>query len=170
MLQQNRDHSLSIDEKRLLTILQTDGRIPIDDLSVRLGLSDEQTRQKLEHLEQSGYIKGYQAIIDVDRLTTGFRTYLLIAVGHQTANNHKNIEHFATNEPSITECVYLSGGYEYMMKVCTKDIASYRILTAKLYRYIPDIMSIDNKPVLKTIKSQTRSLTGDPSAPQECSQ
>ncbi|GGX41850.1 Lrp/AsnC family transcriptional regulator [Saccharospirillum salsuginis] len=170
MSDQTSNHDLSALDKDMLSILRSNGRIPIDDLSDQLGLSCTKTREKLEQLEQCGYIKGYQAIVDVDRLYTGFNTYLLISLGHQTANNHRRIEHFVLNEASVIECVYLSGESEYLMKVCTEDIADFRELVTKLYQHIPDILSLDNKPVLQTIKSRTQDFTDGTLALQEKSQ
>ncbi len=158
MLLNKREQALSDQDREILSVVQFNGRISISELSLKVGLSDAQTRQRLDYLESNGYIKGYQAIVNTVKVLNGYHAYLLIELGHQTANNHRKMEHFVRNEPSVSECFHMAGSSEYMLKVYTQDMESYRKLVLTLYQNIPDIRRVDNKPVLETIKAKVTSL------------
>lgn len=159
MLLNERKQALSDQDCEILSIVQLDGRISISELSFKVGLSDAQTRKRLDYLESNGFIKGYQAIVNTAKVLNGYHAYLLIELGHQTANNHQKIEYLVKNEPSVSECFHTAGSSEYMLKVYAKDMESYRKLVLKLYQNIPDIQKIDNKPVLETIKAKAIRLS-----------
>lgn len=147
-------HTHKIDEidKKILEILQSRAKITNARLSEEIGLSPAPTLERVKKLEQMGIITSYHAKLDIQKLGLGVTTFVLATLnGH----NRTNIESFV-NEinkiPEVVECHHITGAGDFILKVVSKDIASYQKL---MLEKISDIKEVDNMQsmfILSTFK------------------
>ena len=85
-------------DRKILSLLQDDGRLTNNELAERVHLSASQCSRRRQRLEEDGYIRGYRAVLDRDRL--GFSLVNMVSVTLAT-HNRDNARRFAdTGETS----------------------------------------------------------------------
>lgn len=120
-------------DKHILRLIQEDGRISNADLARKVGLSPPSMLQRVRKLEQGGFVKGYSARLDGEKL--GF-SILVFAMVSLSLHQDKPIDQFiaAVQEvPEVLECYHVSGDYDFMLKITARDMHDYeRVLREKL--------------------------------------
>ena len=116
---------------KILGIVQEKGDIKMEELGVLISLSTSQTSRRLERLRKDGYIKRIAAILNPERLGLDIKAY--IAVGLMP---HVEIAHafhdLVKRSPEILECSMTTGDTDFLLKVQTKDLKTFRQLIAAL--------------------------------------
>jgi DNA-binding Lrp family transcriptional regulator len=110
----------------ILATLQTAGRISNLDLAERVGLSATPCMQRVKRLEAAGYITGYGALLDVDRLCAN-----LVVFTEFTLRNHHREDFLAFERgiqeiPQLLHCFLVTGGYDYLAQFIARDIHDYQ--------------------------------------------
>ena len=117
---------------RILAQLQKNGRLSNVDLAQAVGLSASPCLIRVKRLEKAGYISGYGAHIEMQRLGN-----LLVIFTEITLSNHRVID-FARFEAAIRkvdaimECHLVSGGYDYLLKFVTRGVNDYQDVIERL--------------------------------------
>jgi DNA-binding Lrp family transcriptional regulator len=113
---------------RILMELQRDGRITIQHLSKVVGLTARPCLERVRRLEREGVIAGYTARVDVARLadTITFITQIRVEQGREIRTR---FEQQLNSYPEVVECFEVSGAFNYIVKVVSPAINSYRELT-----------------------------------------
>jgi Lrp/AsnC family leucine-responsive transcriptional regulator len=152
-----RKDALRLDEidRKILRALQQDARLTTAQLADRIGLSTTPCWNRLKRLETQGYIDGYVALLNQEKL--GLPETVIIEV---TLDRHDEevLEHFGqllTNLPEVIEAYLTTGDYDYIVKVAVESTAGYeRFLREKLYR-IPGIRHSRSSFALRCLKKLT---------------
>lgn len=139
-------------DRKILEILQANAKITNAQLSKDIGLSPAPTLERVKKLENMGIIKSYHAKLNVEKIGLGVSTFVQVSlVGH----NKENIEEFVSqiNEiEEIIECHHITGSGDFILKIITKDIATYQKL---MLERVSDIKVVDNMQsmvILSTFK------------------
>ncbi|WCE09350.1 Lrp/AsnC family transcriptional regulator [Pseudomonas sp. JBR1] len=137
---------------KILAALQQDGRLSVQDLSQRIGLSTTPTWKRLKALEKDGVIQGYTAV--VDRTRVGLATCVLAEVNlsRHVENVVEEFERAVQDCPAIIECFSTTGQADYLLKVVTADIASYDAFLHSVIFKLPGVSEIRSAVVLREIK------------------
>lgn len=144
-------------DKKILEILQKNGRITNAQLSKDVGLSPAPTLERVKKLEQIGFIKSYHAVLDAERLGLGVSTFVKVSLkNHNKASIDKFVAAIEDVE-EITECHHTTGSCDFMLKVVAEDISSYQQLMLEKVTNIEDIQDIESMIILSTLKN-SRSL------------
>jgi Lrp/AsnC family transcriptional regulator, leucine-responsive regulatory protein len=152
-----RKDALRLDEidRKILRALQQDARLTTAQLADRIGLSTTPCWNRLKRLETQGYIDGYVALLNQDKL--GLPETVIIEV---TLDRHDEevLEHFGqllADFPEVIEAYLTTGDYDYLVKVAVESTAGYeRFLREKLYR-IPGIRHSRSSFALRCLKKLT---------------
>lgn len=152
-----RKDALRLDEidRKILRALQQDARLTTAQLADRVGLSTTPCWNRLKRLETQGYIDGYVALLNQDKL--GLPETVIIEV---TLDRHDEevLERFGqllTDLPEVIEAYLTTGDYDYVVKVAVESTAGYeRFLREKLYR-IPGIRHSRSSFALRCLKKLT---------------
>jgi Lrp/AsnC family leucine-responsive transcriptional regulator len=145
---------LKLDEidRKILEILQSNAKITNAQLSKDIGLSPAPTLERVKKLENSGIIKSYHAKLDTERIGLGVHTFVQVTLkGH----NKKNIDLFLgeiNSIPEIIECHHITGSGDFILKVISKDIASYQRLMLEKVSEIEVVDSLQSMVILSTFK------------------
>lgn len=120
-------------DRKILALLQQDGRLTNNELAERVNLSASQCSRRRQRLEETGFIKGYRAVLDRERL--GFPLVNVISVTLAT-HNRDNARRFAEllrGLPEVQEAHALTGEMDYVLKVVVPDLRS-------LSRFVNDVL------------------------------
>jgi len=139
-------------DRRILRALHRDGRLSNNQLAEEIGLSPSPCWQRTRRLEADGYIKGYTAVLDQEKL--GAPETVIIEV---TLNRHDDsvLETFGqamADLPEVLEVYLTTGEYDYYIKVAVDGTKGYEeFLRSKLYR-VPGIQHSRSIFTLRCLK------------------
>lgn len=139
-------------DRKILSFLQADGRLTNGDLSERVNLSPSQCSRRRQRLEEEGYIRGYRAVLDRDRL--GFSLVNVISVTLAT-HNRDNAQRFAdllARLPQVQEAHALTGEMDYILKVVTPDLRSLADFVNDVLLPHESVQHVKTAIVLQTLK------------------
>ena len=139
-------------DKKILRILQANGKITNAKLSEDIGLSPAPTLERVKKLEQSGIINSYHAKLDPAKLGLGVSTFVDVSLkGH----NKTNIDIFMSkiNEiEEVVECHHVTGSADFILKIVAPDIASYQSLMLEKVSDIEVVDNLQTTVILSTFK------------------
>lgn len=144
-------------DRKMMALLQEDGRLTNNDLSERINLSPSQCSRRRQRLEEEGFIRGYRAVLDRDRL--GFSLVNVISVTLAT-HNRDNARRFAdllSRLPEVQEAHALTGEMDYILKVVTPDLKSLSEFVNGVLLPHESVQHVKTAIVLETLK-ETGSL------------
>jgi len=113
--------SLDETDKRLLAILQVEGRLPIQELAARAGLSTSPCWRRVRKLEESGVIRGYAALVDARALGLLTRAYVHVSLVDHSEDTIRRFDAFVAQEAQIVECASVTGADDYLLKVVARN-------------------------------------------------
>ncbi len=137
---------------KILRILQEKGKISNIQLSQEIGLSPAPTLERVKKLETSGMIKSYHAVINANKLGLGFSALIQISLTRQINNAIKNFTKAISEIPEVTQCLQVTGNFDYQLLVIVKDIPAFERLIADKLSKIEEIGQMQTMVVLSTIK------------------
>lgn len=146
---------LDIIDKLILQHLQINSKFDIQSLSNTLNMTKTPVYKRIVSLEESGYIRGYVAL--VDRKLVGLPLMVFCAVS-LNIQNAEYIDDFNKKIKAIDEIVecYLTGGvFDFILKVIVKDLEEYNNFASNKLATIPNVGKIQSSFVLNEIKSST---------------
>lgn len=138
---------------KILSALRRDGRMTKLRLAAAVNLSPTACWERLRRLEESGVIRGYTALINME--TIARRTTVLVEImlkSHQQAD-FRRFEAAILNEPAVVSCDATGGGVDYILKVVSEDIDSYQRLIDRLLTLDIGIERYFTYVVTKSVKA-----------------
>lgn len=118
---------LSATDRRIVEVLQRDGRRPYADLGADVGMSGPSAHERVKKLEARGVITGYGAIVDPSAVGLGVLGFSWITQAPGTAATDLTDDFAAI--PEIEECHHISGEADYLVKIRARDTRDFeRIL------------------------------------------
>jgi Lrp/AsnC family leucine-responsive transcriptional regulator len=139
----------------IIDVLRREGRISYQKLSERVHLTPRPCLERVRKLEQRGFIRGYSAVIDEQRIAPGLSLRVMVALSNQSGRAaQRAFESCIRDCTEVTECHLVSGAFDYSLRMHCRDINHYLQLTE---RWLNEPgLSIDklvSHPELTSIKS-----------------
>ena len=147
--------SLDATDRRLLSVLQTKGRISNSDLAEQVNMSASACHRRVGRLEAQGYIRDYVALIDprmVDRRTTVF---VEITLSGQTDEVLAAFEKAVALIPDVLECHLMAGSADYLLKVVAKDTEDFARIHRRFLATLPGVAQMQSSFALRTVFKTT---------------
>lgn len=143
-------------DRRILEILQQEGRISNQDLAERVGLSPSPCLRRLRALEESGLITGYHATLDARKLGLSLIALLSISMDRHTPERFASFEAAVSDIPEVIECLLITGQQsDYQLKLVVRDMDDYqRLLLEKITR-IEGVSGVHTSFVLRRVMDRT---------------
>ena len=139
-------------DRALLNELQTDGRATVVELAERINLSKTPCQKRLRRLERDKVIRGYRADIDPSKINLGYLVFVQVKLESTRRDCLTRFNAAVKKVPQILSCHMLSGGYDYLLKVRTKDMAAYRALLGDVIADLPGVAQTSTFPVMEEVK------------------
>src|SRR5271167_174206 len=119
-------HKLDSIDLRILSELQTNGRITNVELSRRAKITAPPCLRRMRALEKAGYIKGYHADLDGKALGYEVTGFAFVGLASQAEADLKRFEEQVRAWPSVRECVMLSGEVDYLLKCVAENLSAFQ--------------------------------------------
>jgi len=129
---------------QILRLLQQDGRITNADLSKRVDLSPPSVLQRVRALEKAGFIRGYTAILDPDRLGLKIMAFAQISLSLHQDMPIERFRRSIQDIDEVLECYHVSGEYDFLLKIVVKDMRAYEALIREKISRIRGIRQINS--------------------------
>lgn len=119
-------------DRKILNILQKNSRTTIRELSEKLHLSTTPIHERIKKLESNGFIKNYITLIDHKKIGKLLTVYISASLQEHTKDSIDEFEKQMENLDEVMECYYISGNYDFLLKVQCNDMDDYhRFITQK---------------------------------------
>ena len=143
-------------DRRILREVQIDGRISIVELAERVGLSKSPCQKRLKRLERDEIIRGYYARLDADKVRQGYVVFVQVKLNGTRRHQLEKFNAAVRKIPQILSCHMMSGGYDYLLKIRTRDMQSYRLFLGETLSGLPGIDQTSTFPVMEQVKETNR--------------
>ena len=138
----------------ILEKLQKNGRLTNKELAAAVHLSPTPTFERVKRLEREGYIRKYIAVLDPDKLNCGFIAFCYLKMKQHSYENATRIMEAVKKIPDIAECYNISGDYDFLLKIYTRDMKSYQKFLLRILGEIDCIGSLNSSFVLGEVKNE----------------
>lgn len=142
-------------DRRILDRLQRDCTIQNQQLASEVGLSPSPCHRRVRALEEAGLIRSYVALLDGPAIGAGFLAYVDIRLERQATEFSERFEKAAIARPEILECVRVTGDYDYLLKVATRDIEAFHRFLIDFLTRIKGIANTRTSIALNRVKDTT---------------
>jgi len=140
-------------DRRMLAILQEDGRISNAALAERLHLSPSPCLRRLRALEHDGVITGYRALLDRPRLGLGLTVFVELKVDGHSDRVADAIGERLQAHPEVVAAHIVSGGADFRLEVVVADLAAYERLLFGVLLKLPNVADVQSHFALRTVKA-----------------
>ena len=142
-------------DKRILRLIQVEGRITNQELANRCGLSPSACFDRLKRLREQGYIKGFSAVLDPEKLDRSLLIFVEVLLDRTTSDIFNEFAVAVKQRPDIMECHMVGGGFDYLLKVRVQDMAAYRSFLVDTLVQMPGVRETRTYAVLDEVKNST---------------
>ncbi len=139
-------------DRRLLTVLQQNGRIPVTDLADKVGLTTSPCLRRLKNLERSGIIRGYGAQVAQEKVGLPVSVFISIKLERQREEALEKFENAIRKCPEVVECYLMTGTRDYLLRVVASDLADYERFLKDTLTRIDGVASIESSFALAQVK------------------
>jgi Lrp/AsnC family leucine-responsive transcriptional regulator len=139
-------------DRKLLTLLQADGRISNAQLATEVGLSPAASLRRVQRLESSGLIEGYSARLNT-RLLGGQQTvYIEITLDRQNETAMEAFERAVVALPEVQECHAVAADYDFLLRVDVDSSSDYERLRRRELADLPHVQRMRSVFGLRSVK------------------
>ena len=147
---------LSRHDRRILEVLQQEGRISNQDLADRIGLSPSPCLRRVKALEEAGVIEGYHARLASRPLGLTLTALVFISMDRHTPDRFTNFEARVAELPEVLECLLITGqSADYQLKVVVRDMDAYQELLLNKITRIDGVTGVHSSFVLRKAIDKT---------------
>jgi len=140
-------------DRRILRVLQADGRITNQDLAAQVGLSPAACHDRFRRLRERGYILGFAALLDPEKVDRALLIFVEIQLDRTTADTFEKFAATVRRTPEILECHMVAGGFDYLIKARVSDMAAYRSFLGETLVNLPGVRETRTYAVLEEVKN-----------------
>ena len=148
-------HKLAKQDIEILKVLQKDASISTAAIAERINISQSPCWRRINRLEQEGIIK--EKVVLLDRAALGM-DIVVFATINLTGTGRQNLEAFEreiVRHPEVMECYTMTGIWDYMLKIVTKDIRHYETFVRNTLTESPAIRELHSHMAVTEIKNST---------------
>jgi len=153
---------LDVFDRRILRAMQENGRLSATELSDEVGLSKTPTLSRLRKLEDKGYIRRYKGVLDAKKIRQDYVTFVQVKLTSTTRRHLDAFSDAVQNIPAIQSCHMMSGGYDFLLKIRTRNMRAYRELLGDVVSELPGLAQTSTFPVMETVKDTDDFVVLDP--------
>jgi len=138
----------------ILNELQRDGRLSNTELAARVGLSPASCWRRVRTLEQEGYITGYRAEIDRQKVGLDVLAFVRLDAERNRGDVTRELEAAIRQIPEVIACHYISGSGTFELQVVTKDLNHFSIFARDVLLNLPNVKDLHTSFSLGEVKAR----------------
>ena len=142
---------MDVIDQKILDRLSTDSKMTLKTLSDDVGLSPSPLQARIKKLEREGYIRGYVARLDFAKINQDHVAFIQVTLSDTRADALAAFNKAVRNLKTVEQCHMIAGNFDYLLKVRTRDIRSYRIELAEKISSLPHVASTSTFVSMETV-------------------
>jgi Lrp/AsnC family transcriptional regulator, leucine-responsive regulatory protein len=144
--------SLDDIDRRILAVLEREGRIAMVDLAEKVGLSATPCLRRVKRLEAEGIIDRYAAVIDRAKLGQGLQAFVQVSLADHAEETVAAFQRALLARPEVVNCWATSGATDFLLHVVTSDLEAYGEFALKALLRMPGVKDTRSSFVLSVLK------------------
>ena len=140
-------------DRKILQLLQVDGRIANLKLAEAVGLSPTAVLARVQRLTREGYILGYEARLNPLKLGAGMLVFVEVLLDRTTPNVFEAFKAAVQVHDEILECHLVAGGFDYLLKTRVRDMGAYREFIGSVIWTLPGVRETRTYAVMEEVKA-----------------
>ncbi len=142
-------------DRGILEILQEDAKSKHKEIADQLGLSITPIYERIKRLEREGYIKGYVALLDAEKIGKKLTVFCAVTLNQHVKEKLEEFVEKVNSFPEVMECYHITGQYDYMLKVLVADISDYQHFLINSLSAISNLAHVVSSFVMGEVKHET---------------
>jgi len=142
-------------DRKIIAVLSHDAQISMTALGQEVGLSKSPTLARVRRLERDGIILGYRADLNLEKLGLSHIAFVQVTLDNTKSPALDEFNAAVLRHPEIEAVHMIAGGFDYLLKVRTKDIAAYRKTLGETIAALPHVAQTSTFITMETVKEGT---------------
>ena len=143
-------------DRKILDLLQQDGRISNVDLAQQVSLSESACLRRVRALEKAGLVERYAAILDQKQLGLSGTVFVHIALCREEQSELAAFEEAVQKIPEIMECYLMTGEFDYLLRLIVSDMADFERLHNDALTRLPGVARVNSSIAIRTVRRTTK--------------
>lgn len=143
---------LGATDRKILRALQEDGRMTVQTLAERVGLSASPCLRRVRRMEQAGIITSYSATVDQKAVGLPVSVFISIKLERQRQTQLDGFADAVGGWPEVMECYLMTGQFDFLLRVVCADLAAYETFLRDKLTKLDGVGSIESSFSLAQIK------------------
>ena len=143
---------MDIFDKKLLSILQNNGRISNVELAEAVNLSESACLRRVRSLEERGLIDRYVALLDHKRVGLTDTVFVHIVLKREEKSELEAFENAIKNIPEILECYLMTGEFDYLLHIVVANMADFERLHNDSLTQLPGVSRVNSSFAIRTVQ------------------
>ena len=139
-------------DRNILATLGREGRLSMSELAAKVGLTKTPVQARVKRLEKDGYIRGYAAIVDRERMGEGHVAFVQVKLSDTRSLALDAFNRAVQKVAEIEQCHMMAASFDYLLKVRTRDIAAYRRVLGERISALPHVAQTSTFVAMETVK------------------
>src|SRR6204780_301404 len=154
-MEQNNRNTIDRLDLRLLDILQRHGALSVAEVAAQTKISTTTCWRRIQQLEQNGVIKARVALLDRNALGLDLRIFAHVKLATPGRDALAEFEAAIRDRAEVLECYTLTGEWDFLLKIVTKNIKSYEAFYLDYLSRFPCVRSVNSSVAVTVIKEST---------------
>jgi leucine-responsive regulatory protein len=142
-------------DRKLLSMLQSNSRMTVKELSAAVNLSQTPVYERVRRLESEGYIRQYVALLDARKLDLGLTAFVMVKLIRQDNVTTDRFTRTVGGIENVVDCYGIAGTFDFLLKVLVRDMESYKRFVVDVLGNIDCVGSMETVFVLNEVKRET---------------
>ena len=142
---------LDAHDNRILSILKTEGRLPVSEIAERVGLSKTPCSVRMKKLREKGVIKGFTVILDQSRIGRNHVAFVEVKLRDTSQAALTDFNKAVRKIPEVEQCHMIAGPFDYLLKIRTRDIMAYRRILGDTISTLPHVAHTSTFVVMESV-------------------
>ena len=143
-------------DKRILTLMQENGRISNLELADQVGLSPTPCSRRVKQLEESGLIHRHVTLLNAEALGLNLTAIIGISMDRHTPDRFEEFEKAVIKMPEVMECSIVTGqAADFLLKVVVRDMRHYEKFLLGQLTKLSGVSGVHSSFVLRQLINKT---------------
>lgn len=142
-------------DRKILSLLQDNARLTYKEIASEINLTPTPVYDRIKKMEREGIIEKYVTLVNPEKLNALLIIFCQISLINQTLEYSEPFEKAMKNLPEVMQCHFVSGNFDYLIKIAVPDMAYYHIFHQSKLSAIPGIRLINSYFMMSEVKASS---------------
>ena len=157
--QVNMNQVLDSKDRRIVALVQRDGKLPQAEIAKRVGLSTAAVNERLKKLENAGVIRRYAALVDPAAVGASVTAFVEVFIEHPRHEPGFIEEILGLDE--VQECHHITGEFSMLLKIRLRNMEALQTLLLRRLNALEGVRQTRTVMVLSTLKEECYVAVGE---------